>query len=193
MIASHRRGIRAALLLVFACGAFVSSVSRAAELQRPLAPRFRLESLSGAKLDLAELRKRGPVLVDFWATWCKPCLAAIPELDAIHRAYASRGLTVVGISTDGPRNFSKVRPFVARQGISYPIALDEDGDMQQKYQVRAMPMTVLIDTAGTIVQVTHGYRPGEGNRLRAAIEKLLPPAPEEPVPAPADTVQDTGR
>ena len=178
MIASNRRRVRTVRLVLLGCVALAaSSLHAAPELPRPPAPRFRLVSLSGNDLDLAELRTRGPVLLDFWATWCKPCLAALPELESIHDAYAARGLTVIGISTDGPRNFAKVRPFVARHGITYPIALDEDGDMQQKFQVRAMPMTVLIDTAGTIVHVSQGFRPGEGSRLRAAIDGLLPPRP----------------
>ena len=185
-------GLLIALALAVAC----AIPGRAtAELSKARAPGFKLESVSGTPLDLQALRARGPVLHDFWATWCKPCLAAIPELQRIHEDYAPRGLTVLGVSTDGPRNFSKVRPFVARQGITYPIALDEDGNMQQKYQVRAMPMTVLIDTAGTIVHVTQGYRPGEGARLRAAIAKLLPVTTEETPAEPAtpDSATGTGR
>ncbi len=190
---------RAGLLIALATVSWFAMPARAAaELAHARAPGFQLESVSGVRLDLVALRGQGPVLLDFWATWCKPCLAAIPELQRIHEEYAPRGLTVIGVSTDGPRNFSKVRPFVARQGITYPIALDEDGNMQQKYQVRAMPMTVLIDTAGTIVHVTQGFRPGEGSRLRAAIAKLLPavPAPSAETPAeaaPADSTPGTAR
>jgi cytochrome c biogenesis protein CcmG/thiol:disulfide interchange protein DsbE len=137
------------------------------------APRFKARTIDGQKIELDRLRRSGPVLLDFWATWCKPCLAAIPELQAMHKEYAGRGLTVVGISVDGPRNFAKVRPFVARLGIGYPVVLDEDGSLQQKYQVRAMPTTVLVDTAGSIVKVVQGFRPGEGAELKRAVEALL--------------------
>ena len=196
MIARNR--LRNALLIAAAIVTLAAPGRAAAQLAHARAPGFKLESVSGAKLDLATLRGKGPVLLDFWATWCKPCLAAIPELEAIHKEYSPRGLTLIGVSTDGPRNFSKVRPFVARQGITYPIALDEDGDMQQKYQVRAMPMTVLIDTSGAIVHVSQGFRPGEGSKLRAAIMKLLPamPAATEAAPvesAPSDSTPGTAR
>lgn len=148
---------------------------------RSLAPRFEIESLAGERLTLEALRHRGPVLLDFWATWCKPCLAAIPELQAMHQSLAARGVTVIGISVDGPRNFAKVRPFVRRLGISYPVAIDEDGSLQQKFQIRAMPTTVLIDTTGAIVHVGQGFRPGEGEHLKRRIEALLGAA------APADS------
>ena len=147
-----------------------------AKLPAAPAARFRVTALDGTKLELETLRRRGPVLIDFWATWCKPCLASIPEIEALHRRLASRGLTVIGVSVDGPRNYSKVRPFVARLGITYPVVLDPDGRLQADYQIRAMPTTVLIDTAGAIAHVMQGYRPGEEARLAAAIEKLLPAA-----------------
>src|SRR5205085_11886664 len=95
-------------------------------------------------------RAKGPVLLDFWATWCKPCLAAIPELQKLSAELGPRGLTVIGVSTDGPNNFAKVRPFAKKLGIGYPVAIDEDGTLAQKYLVRAMPTTVLIDASGAV-------------------------------------------
>lgn len=130
--------------------------------------------MTGQTLDLEELRARGPVLLDFWATWCKPCLAALPELDALHRRLSDRGLTVIGVSVDGPRNFSKVRPMAQRLGLGFPIVLDEDGSLQQRYQARAVPTSVLISTEGRMVLVKQGWRPGETEELRVAIEALLP-------------------
>jgi len=129
--------------------------------------------VDGRPLDSAALIARGPVLVDFWATWCKPCIAALPEIQKLHERWASRGLTVVGFSEDGPRNFSKVRPFAGRLGLKYAIALDEDGAVQERYQVRALPTTVLIDGAGRIVLFQQGYRPGFGAELEAAVAALL--------------------
>lgn len=159
----------APVLLIFLLAAPLHSAARGPTY----APRFKTRSIEGQKIELDRLRKSGPVLLDFWATWCKPCLAAIPEIQAIHEEFGGRGLAVIGISVDGPRNFAKVRPFVARLGIGYPIVLDEDGSLQQKYQVRAMPTTVLVDTSGAIVKVVQGFRPGEGAELKRAVEALL--------------------
>ena len=144
---------------------------RAAE--PPLAPPFKVKSVTGETLDLAALRARGPVLLDFWATWCKPCVAALPEIDALHRRFAAQGLTVIGVSVDGPRNFPKVRPFARRLGLGFPIVLDEDGSLQRRFQAVAVPTSVLISAEGRMVRVTQGWRPGETADLERAIEALL--------------------
>ena len=141
--------------------------------EHPQAPPFKIRSVTGDRLELEKLLQKGPVLLDFWATWCKPCLAAIPELERIHEEFGPRGLTVIGVSTDGPNNYAKVRPFASRLGIRYPVALDGDGSMASRYQVRAMPTTILIDASGKVRKVSQGYRPGEGVMLRAAIASLF--------------------
>ena len=146
------------------------------------APPFRIESLEHDRLDLARLLLRGPVLLDFWATWCKPCVAALPELESLQRRYRARGLTVVGISIDGPRNFARVRPFIARLGLTFPVALDEDGSLQQAYQVRAAPTSFLIDRGGEIVQTRVGYERGAVESLERAIKALLPAAADSSAP-----------
>ena len=141
--------------------------------EKAAAPRFKVRSVTGKTLDLEVLRRSGPVLIDFWATWCKPCLASLPELEALHRKHGPQGLTVLGVSIDGPRNYSKVRPFATRIGLTYPLVLDHDGELQQKYQVRAIPTSVLVDRSGAIVLVQQGYRPGEMAELEAAVGALL--------------------
>ncbi len=135
---------------------------------------FRLRDLSGATLELETLRHRGPVLLEFWATWCGPCRAAFPELAAMRKDFAGCGLTVIGVSTDGPRNAAKVRPFVVREGLTFPIVLDLDGRMQQMYQVSQLPTAVLIDTNGVVVASRVGFRAGE-SALRQHVQALCGP------------------
>jgi peroxiredoxin len=143
---------------------------------RAMAPNFKVRTLEGQKLELSELRTHGPVLVDFWATWCKPCVASLPEIEDLHRRYSGRGLRVIGVSIDGPRNFAKVRPFVSRTGLTYPIVLDEKGDLQESFRVVAVPTSFLIGRDGTITRVQQGYRPGEITALGEAIEAQIGPA-----------------
>jgi peroxiredoxin len=83
------------------------------------------------------------------------------------------GLTIVGVSVDGPRNHNKVRPFVKRMGLTYPVAIDQDGRLQQLYHVVALPTAVLIDTSGVVATARIGFRPGEGKSLEQKIEALL--------------------
>lgn len=158
-----------------------AGIGAAAAAEPPLAPRFKVKSVTGEVLQLDTLRLRGPVLLDFWATWCKPCLAALPEVDSLRRRFGPSGLTVIGVSVDGPRNFPKVRPFAQRLGLGFPIVLDEDGSLQQRFQARVIPTSVLISPDGRMVRVTQGWRPGETEDLARAIAALLPDA------APPDT------
>ena len=76
----------------------IASTARATEV-----PDFNLPTPSGKRVKLYALLEKGPVLLDFWATWCKPCIKAMPKLEEIHAKYADRGLTVLGINEDGPR------------------------------------------------------------------------------------------
>lgn len=168
--------------------AAIDSAPAAAPPKAPsLAPRFKVQDTRGRSLDLGELLRQGPVVLDFWATWCKPCHAALPELESWHRRYGDRGLTVIGVSIDGPRNYSKVRPFAARMGLTYPIVIDEDERLQHLYQVLAVPTAILIDSSGAIARVRTGYRPGEGAEMEQVIRSLLPAHGESGASDPAKT------
>ncbi len=133
----------------------------------------KLKTVDDRTLDLPALLARGPILLDFWATWCKPCIASLPEIEALHERHAARGLTVIGVSIDGPRNLARVRPFAQRLGLTYPIVFDGDGRLQELFNVRAVPTALLIGKHGKVIAIHEGYRPGEGDRLAKEIEALL--------------------
>jgi len=169
----HR--IRALAIALLATGIAVSAPPAAAEdAAARRAPPFRMPDVAGVTVDLADSLRRGPVLLDFWATWCAPCVQALPELERWRRELGPRGLSVIGVSIDGPRNSARVRPFLASHGIHYAVVLDKDGQLQREYQVRQVPTTLLVDTSGTIVRVRVAYRPGEGPGMERAIRALLP-------------------
>lgn len=163
---------------------------QAADEKKPGISALRVQPLAGEEIVLADRLARGPVVFDFWATWCRPCAFSLPELQKLHEQYGSRGLTVIGVSLDGPRNASKVRPFAQRLGLTFPNVLDDKGDLQRLFQVQALPTSFLLSPAGEVVSVQFGYRPGEEKRLAEEIEKLLLPAADSTadssaVPAPA--------
>jgi len=135
------------------------------------APHFNLAAPNGERVDLSKLLQKGPVLLDFWATWCKPCIKGMPKLDQIHQKYKDKGLTVIGINEDGPRGQNRIRPFLNGHNITFQIAIDSDGSVMKRMQVRALPTTILIAPDGEIVLRQAGLADPEP--LIKAIEMLL--------------------
>jgi len=181
------RAQRAALTLATLLGALAcfgpaaaqeSATERAATGAVSLAG-IRLSDLDGTLVDLGSYLGKGPIVLDFWATWCKPCLAAIPDLNRLHADLAPRGLQLVGINEDGQRNAAKVKPFVKTQQIVFPVLLDLNREAQNRLNVGVLPTTLLLDSQGNVVHTSFGYRQGEIDKLRQKIEPLLPePRPE---------------
>lgn len=137
-----------------------------------------LPDLDGALVALDGYLGTGPVVLDFWATWCKPCLLAMPELQELYADLEPRGLRVVGINEDGPRNAAKVRPFLQANGYTFPVLLDLNREAQRRLQAIALPTTLVLDKNGVLLHSSFGYRPGETDKLRALLEPHLAPKPE---------------
>ena len=93
------------------------------------APQLVLENLDGSTFSLVEALKKGPVVFDFWATWCKPCIKSLPKLQSLAEKYAKRDVQVLTINVDGPRNLPKVRPFMQRHKLKLPVLLDKTNEV----------------------------------------------------------------
>jgi peroxiredoxin len=141
-----------------------------------------IRAVDGSRVDLGERLAAGPVLLDFWATWCRPCERSLPSTQRLHERFRGQGLTVLGVSVDGPRNWARVRPFASRLGLGFPIVIDEDGSLQRRFHVGAVPTTVLIARSGRVARVHAGWLPGEDDSLAAAVAVLL--AARDSTPAP---------
>ncbi len=141
-----------------------------------------LRALDGARLDLKEQLAQGPVLLDFWATWCRPCERSLPATQRLHERYREQGLRVIGVSVDGPRNWARVRPFAGRLGLTFPLVIDEDGSLARRFRAGGVPTTVLIASDGRVVRAHTGWVPGEDDSLAAAVAALLPVAGTTPAP-----------
>jgi len=137
------------------------------------APEFTLTDLDGKRVRLSDLLKRGPVVLDFWATWCKPCIKSFPELEKIYQKYKDKGLTVVGINEDGPRNQKNVKPFVKKLGVTFPILFDRKNELMRKMKVQALPTTFLVARDGSIVDMHVGFSSSGIKKLDAQIAALL--------------------
>ena len=134
---------------------------------------FTLRNLDGDLIRSDEYIGKGPVLLDFWATWCKPCLKNLPKLEKIYQEYSEKGLTILAINEDGTRSLSKVEPLVNSLGLSFPVLVDEDRDIMRLYRVSGLPTSILIDANKEIVLTIRGYRPGDELELKAQLDALL--------------------
>jgi len=124
------------------------------------APDFTLGSLTGRKVTLSQLRGK-VVLVDFWATWCRPCWMSMPELQKLHDQFAGKGLVVLGITNEEKK---EVEPFVAQRRFTFTILFDSDDAVGQAYRVPGLPTSILIDRKGVVRQILVGYHPPETYR-----------------------------
>jgi thiol-disulfide isomerase/thioredoxin len=113
------------------------------------APSAEFRTLDGAVTSLADFRGQ-VVLVNFWATWCAPCIKEMPALERLHQALAGEGLAVLAVSQD--RNGAAVvNPFLARIGLQHlPVYLDAKGVLGRAFAVKGLPTTVLIDRDGLV-------------------------------------------
>jgi thiol-disulfide isomerase/thioredoxin/tetratricopeptide (TPR) repeat protein len=140
-------GLRAAGAALALAGVLALPAVAAAPTEGVPAPTFTLASLSAPKWALANTRGH-VVVVNFFATWCPPCRAETPDLVAISKRYASKGVIFVGV--DDREDAALVSAFVKSKGIKYPIVLDKDGSVSQAYDVRAIPTTYVLDRDGVI-------------------------------------------
>ncbi len=117
------------------------------------APDFTLQTLDGEALSLSDLRGKAVVL-NFWATWCPPCQAEMPELQAAHEAYSRGGLVVLGVNQ--AENRATVQAFLDERQLTFPVVLDSQYEVSQLYQVNSLPTTFFIDRDGVIREIVIG-------------------------------------
>jgi thiol-disulfide isomerase/thioredoxin len=166
-----------AIATVFGCFA-------TAEAQR--APDFTLKDLSGRAWSLNASSSGKVVLLDFWATWCVPCVKELPHLQRLQDAYGEKGLQVVTISIDGPDGVASVSGFVARYGFSFPVLLDTESRVVSVYDPSLiLPYSVLVDRTGVTSYVHQGYSPGDERLLEEKIAALLDEPEQKPRPGPS--------
>ena len=135
------------------------------------APEFTVPRLGSGSLSLKELRGQ-LVFLNFWATWCLPCKEEMPSMERLYQRYKGRGFTIAAISIDSG-DTKPVASFVKKLGLTYPIGLDPKLEIANRYTVRALPSSFLIDMTGQTVAVALGPRDWDSPGARAVIERLL--------------------
>ncbi|GAB4397655.1 MAG: TlpA disulfide reductase family protein [Anaerolineales bacterium] len=136
------------------------------------APEFTLTTLQGDSLTLSDLRGQA-VLLNVWASWCPPCRAEMPAMQQVYAEYAERGFTVLAINLTAQDSRSAAAAFVAENGLTFPILLDESGSVANAYRAASLPTSFFIRPDGIIEEVIIGGPMAEA-LLRTRIERILP-------------------
>jgi peroxiredoxin len=136
-------------------------------------PPFELALLAGGRASLDTWKGR-LVVLNFWATWCTPCTAEMPTLEALWREYRDRGLVVVGISVDRGAPRAVLEPYVQNLGLTFPILLDPDLRTAGAWRVTGLPATFIVRPAGDVAAMAFGAREWNSAEMKAVLEPLLP-------------------
>jgi len=121
-------------------------------------------------LDLSSHRGH-VVIVDFWASWCKPCRQSIPWLNSLRARYGASGLTIIGVNVDAER--SDADKFLRDVPIDFEVVFDPQGNIAKQFKVQGMPSSYFIDRSGTLAQTHLGFRDAKKDEVEAAIKALL--------------------
>ena len=165
--------IKRTLLLLWLCATtlgFHTLASADAALGKTPAPDFTLKSNSGKNIKLSELRGQ-VVMINFWASWCGPCLQEMPLLEQIYQKYQPLGFTLLGVDVEEDSN--EAIKWLKKVKISFPILFDNENSVSDLYNVSAMPTTVIIDRHGKIGYIHLGYRPGVEKIYQEQVRALL--------------------
>ena len=155
------------------CASTAGAVAHESTVAGARASDFTLRDLDGRQVHLSDFAGK-VVLLDFWATWCVPCAAELPQLERLYEAHQAEGLIVLGIDMDGPESVAQVVPFARRYNLTFPTLLDEETRVVNVYDPqRVAPMTVLIDRRGIIARVRNGYNAGDEKLVADDVANLL--------------------
>ena len=175
----QRRIIYSLILLLGLAWIFVSAdrsgTSTAGQIPAPqqgfLAPDFELKTPTGESVELSDLRGQA-VLVNLWATWCPPCRAEMQTIETVYNEYKDQGFVVLAVNMTYQDNQFDIMPFITEQGLTFPVLLDETGDMANAYQLKSLPSSYFIGRDGIIHEVVIGGPMAEA-LLRTRVEDIL--------------------
>ena len=150
-----------AMALFFGC-------TKASQTGGAMAADFTLQDLSGKDVKLSDMKGK-VVVLEFWATWCPPCRASIPGIEKLYEAYKDKGVVVLAVSMD-EGGWDAVQSFVKEYGIKYTV-LKGNEDVAVKYQVRSIPMLLVLDKEGKISKRYLGF--GSDEDIEQDIKAIL--------------------
>lgn len=163
----NRHLIRKLLLMVFLVLPFSVSAISVGET----VPSFKARTIDGSKSLALEDYRGKVVLLDFWASWCPPCLKSLPKYNDLRREIGTANFEIVAINVD--ENTDDARKFLQKHPVSYPIAKDPKGILPGVFGVKAMPTSYLIDQNGVVQYVHAAFKEGDIEKIKVEIQKLI--------------------
>ena len=135
-----------------------------------IAPTVELKDLTGATINTDDLRGK-IIVLDFWATWCAPCVAGLPKLSEVAHDLADEG--VIFYAVNQGEDVDTINKFLAKKGLQLEVLLDKNRVVAKDYMVGGIPQTVIIGRDGSLQAVHVGYSPGKENTLKEELETLV--------------------
>ena len=151
----------------------VLPTSYAEQKREMMLPDLSIKLIDGKQTRLSLLLEDGPILVNFWATWCAPCKKEMIFLEQFHKKYSDQGFRVLAISTDSPKSMSKVKSYIRAKKHTFLVGLDPNQEVAKKMNAMVMPTVVLIDKDRKVSWYHQGFIPGDENEIEAQILLLL--------------------
>ncbi len=170
MMGTRFRSRCGAAALALAIGRLFNTDAPAAGVGQP-APEFTAPALDGTKSVSLGAYRGKVVFLDFWASWCPPCLISLPLLEELRKQFPSDQFQILAVNVD--QDPEKARKFLARTQVGYPSATDPKGRIPESFGIETMPTSFLIDRRGVIRHVHQGFRKGDVPALRERITKLV--------------------
>ena len=132
-----------------------------------------LRDMDGKPVSVDSLLAEGPVVLNFWATWCKPCRVEMPKLQEVHEDLVGQTVHFAAVSLDTRRHKSKVVEYIEKKEVTLPVYRDPEGSLAKKMKITAIPTTILLDQDGEVAFKTRGYRLGDEVLLRKEIQAIV--------------------
>ncbi len=167
------RGIRGLRFCPLVCLLILVVATTVVAGDGPNVPNWKLQCADGSKIEFHKELAKGPVLMAFWALWCKPCLKELPHIDKIAQEYKDQ-LTVLAVNIDSPKGVARVRPYISSKGYKFKVPLDTSGDLSRLLQIGSVvPFVILYDTDGSEYFRHIGYKEGDQHQLHKKVAELL--------------------
>jgi thiol-disulfide isomerase/thioredoxin len=137
-------------------------------------PSVEVKTLEGDVFNMQKVENKGnPIVISFWATWCKPCKKELNNIAEVYEEWQNEtGVKLIAISIDDSRNMHKVAPYVNSSDWDYEVYLDPNGDLKRAMGVSTVPHTFLLNGKNEIVWDHRGYMEGDEDELLEEIEKI---------------------